>query len=285
MVIISFKRLLLLFCGLNISWILWVCERQSQGDLAQSPFDAAKKRYEADPSMDVSLSDNSLKLPNREDKNDLHSSYLMQYQPHHFVIRDGFTLPFSNLMLPIQLLIRQKWMADLRDYLYEINPNGSSPINIVSSDFKYKDVLLNWLVSATIKTQPPLRHVLVLSIDQPLHTLLIKHGIHSVYIDPQTLIRPNTLKLLKSSLRRAFKIVMMMRMVVMRLMNHWGYDVANYDIDAIILRNPTQLYYTKFNNSDLVGSKGRFPEEIKATLGLTMCAGVFMIKSTSNTGK
>ena len=174
-------------------------------------------------------------------------------------------------------------MADLRDYLYEINPNGSSPINIVSSDFKYKDVLLNWLVSATIKTQPPLRHILVLSLDQPLHTLLIKRGIHTLYMNPQALVRPEFIKYLKHSPSR--KGFMIERIVVMRLMNHWGYDVANYDADAIILRNTTQLYYTKFNNSDLVGSKGSYPGEIRDIFGLTMCAGAFMIKSTPNTGK
>ena len=70
----------------------------------------------------------------------------------------------------------------------------------------------------------------------------------------------------------------------MRLLNHWGYDAANYDSDAIILKNPEVLFYEEFSDSHLVASRGRFPDSANEKFGLTMCAGMFMIKSSPETG-
>ena len=109
---------LLLFIVLCMIWIFF----STQTWVAESKTPLEEEKYEPSLEVTVSRSDHDLNIG--ADKNDLRSSYLMQYQPHHFVIRDGFTLPFSDFMLPIQFLMRQKWMKDLRDYLYEINPNG-----------------------------------------------------------------------------------------------------------------------------------------------------------------
>ena len=226
----------------------------------------------------------ALRLLQDKTREDLHSSYLMQYQPGHFTIQDGFTLPMPQLTLPIHKLITQPWMEQLRSFLREIPPHTNFPISIASADFKYKDMLLNWLISATVEIQPPLTRVLVLSLDQQLHDLLIKHGLNSLHIDPSTLLYPKVLSHLRTGNHMAFRLVMLLRLTVMRLMNHWGYDTANYDIDAIMLNNPEHLYYSKFETSDLIGSQGRFPEQVRNVFGLTMCAGVFMLKSTMETG-
>ena len=79
-------------------------------------------------------------------------------------------------------------------------------------------------------------------------------------------------------------MVMVMRLTVMRLLNHWGYDAANYDTDALILKNPEQLFYDDLESSDLIGSRG-YSSVVKDVLGLALCAGVFMIKSTLGAGK
>ena len=216
---------------------------------------------------------------------DLRSPYLMKYQPHHFVIRDGFHLPMPRLTLPAYNLITRPWMEHLRSYLYKIQPNSAhSLINVVACDSKFKDVLLNWLIHAMVEIRPPLSHVLVLSLDQALHTALIERGFDSVCVDGQDFLTPETLHMLEGSGRRMFHVAMMSRLVVMRLLNHWGYDAANYDTDAIVLKNPQILYYDKLNSSALIGSRGRYPEAVKAIFGLTLCAGVFMVKSTPQTG-
>ena len=219
------------------------------------------------------------------DMNDLHSSYLMKFQPDHFVIRDGFSLPLPRITLPIHNLITKQWMADLRNYLYKIPPNSTgSPISIASSDSNYENVLINWLISATVNVHPPLSHILILSLDKPLHERLLNHGFDSVHVDAKDLFASNMLSKIQHSDRLAFYVVMVLRLTVMRLLNHWGYDAANYDTDAIILRNPELLYYSDFNSSDVIGSRGRFPESVKDVFGLTLCAGVFMVKSTHQTG-
>lgn len=219
---------------------------------------------------------------------DLHSSYMMKYQPYHFVIRDHFTLPMPKATPPIYDLIRQQWMEDLRNYLLEVPPKTNSSrslISIVTCDSKFKDVLLNWLISAMLDAQPPLSNILILALDRPLQRSLAEHGFSSVYVDYEQLLAPRMLSVLTGKSHNAFYIVMILRLTVMRLLNHWGYNAANYDADAIILRNPELLYYGELGGSDLIGSRGKFPEVAKSDLGLTMCAGVFMIKSSPGTGR
>lgn len=205
----------------------------------------------------------------------------MKYQPYHFVIQDHFTLPMPKATLPMYDLIRQQWMQDIRNYLLKIPPKTNSSkslISIVACDSKFKDVLLNWLISATLDTQPPLSNILILALDRPLQSTLVEHGFDSVYVDCKQLVASHMLS------KRAFYIVMILRLTVMRLLNHWGYDAANYDADALILRNPELLYYEEFSSSDLIGSRGKFPEEARNALGLSMCAGMFMVKTSPQTG-
>ena len=198
----------------------------------------------------------------------------MSRVPDQFVIEDDFTLPMEEYTLPIKKLIKKQWMVDLQDYLHKIPPG--SLISIASGDSSYENVLLNWLISATVNTYPPLSHILILSLDRPLHKTLVDHGFDSLYVGYKDLLASN---LHSENHKRplAFYKVMVTRLTVMRLMNHWGYDTANYDTDAIILKNPEHLYYRDFKSSDLIGSKAAVPN-------LSMCAGVFMTKSTPRIG-
>lgn len=223
--------------------------------------------------------------PVSHERKNVPSSHLIRCQPDHFVIKEGFTLPVPQATWPIHNLLCEDWMIALRKFLGKISPNGSTPISLVSSDSKYEDMLLNWLISATLKTTTtPLSHILVLSLDSSLHRTLERHSFNSIYVDSAILLRPNLLSILQAKQNLAFNMVMILRITVIRLLNHWGYDVASYDIDALVIRNPEELYYGEFSSSDLIGSKGRFPEQVKDVLGITLCAGVFMIKSTPNTG-
>ena len=70
----------------------------------------------------------------------------------------------------------------------------------------------------------------------------------------------------------------------MRLVNHWGFDIANYDTDAIILKNPEPLYYEQYRDSDFIGSYGHFPLDIRQEWGIAVCTGVVMIRSSIYTG-
>lgn len=203
-------------------------------------------------------------------------------QPHQFIIRDGFTLPFPKQTLSIRDLIRQRWMEDLQSYLHTVSPN--SLVSIVAADSTLKDMLINWLVSAVVRSNHRLSQTLVLSLDQPLYQTLTEHGINTVYMDPKELLGHDISSNSNAKRGKMFKMAMISKVTVMRLMNHWGYDVASYDIDAIILKNPEQLYYLEFKSSDMIGSRGTYPSKVRKLFGVTLCAGAFMIKSTPKTG-
>jgi len=158
----------------------------------------------------------------------------------------------------------------------------SGPITLVSSDYKYREVLLNWLISALVRVDRPLSNILVLSLDSSLHTLLQDRGFACIHIPPESLLNP----VLSASLTRhiAFTQVHVLRLTVMRFLNHWGFDVANYDTDAIIMKNPELLYYKRHQRSDFIGSYGHFPQQLQREWGIAVCIGVVMIKSSVRTG-
>ena len=144
----------------------------------------------------------------------------------------------------------------------------------------YDDVILvNWLYGALVGLKTPLTSVLVLSIDQLLCDI----------VDSQASTRP------VSCIIAPFETVMdfdhksewlsrlMVRLLVLRLINHWGYDVATYDSDAVILKNPQDLY-DQHLDTDLIASADVWPVNIAEDWGFTLCAGVLFLKAASSMG-
>lgn len=162
-------------------------------------------------------------------------------------------------------------MKALRRHLASLS--GRKIINFVSSNSLYQDVLLNWLISAVLRSGLELESVLVISLDMPLYTRLQMRGIPSVYIPLFKLIRKDT------NFTKSFDRVMMLRLAVMRIISHWGFDVHNYDTDAVLLRNPQPLY-DRLSRSDIIGSVGRIPEHLMMKWGITICIGVVIIRSS-----
>ena len=186
------------------------------------------------------------------------------------------TLPFPYATLPANELLQQQWVRDLQQTLLKL-PQKSSPITLITCNNIFRDMLLNWLFAAKVRVSPPVANVVVLSIDQSLQQLLIKKEIPSVYINPDSFLT-NHLHLRRSA------IIFVIRLTVVRLLNYMGYDTASFDADAIILKNPEALYQ-ECHDSDVVASFGNFPIEIKVKWGVTICGGMFMIRSTRNSGK
>ena len=195
-----------------------------------------------------------------------------------------FNLPVPFATLPLGQLLQVQWMQELRHYLNAITPD-SGPVTIVSSDYSYREILLNWLISALVRVDRPLSNVLVLSLDSSLHTLLQGKGFACIHVPPEQLLRSIVINRLALTGHVAFTQVHILRLTVMRLINHWGFDVANYDTDAIILKNPEPLYYKQYQDSDFIGSYGHSPMDIKQEWGIAICIGAVMIRSSNNTGK
>lgn len=165
-------------------------------------------------------------------------------------------------------------MKNLRSHLSKLS--GHRIINLVTSNIQYQDVLLNWLISAVVRSGLELDSVLVLVMEGALHTHLRNRGIPSVHIPLFALIHSDT------NFTKEFDKVMMVRLAVMRLINHWGFDVHNYDTDAVLLRNPQPLY-DNLIKSDIIGSVGRIPDDLMGKWGITICIGVVIIRGNPRT--
>jgi len=168
-----------------------------------------------------------------------------------------------------------EWIKDLKSFLTSVDVR--CPIAIVTSDSHYEDALLNWLIMSTVTLEDPIKNTLILSLDSNLHQLLQNRSIKSLHILPSPLakVEPNRFRPLKQ--------VEVVRLTVMRLLNYWGFDVANYDSDAIIMKNP-QPIYDHYSDQDVIGSAGYFPPEIHRKWGVTLCMGAVMIRATKQTG-
>ena len=198
---------------------------------------------------------------------------------NRFLLDPSLSLPTPRATLSLSLLSHCQWLADLRHHLTTLPPS-SHHLSLVSSDSKYLEVLLNWLISALVSSAKPLTNVLVLSLDHALCQLLGQREIPCVHIPPSCLLRHG----LSLTHHVPFTEVHIMRLLVMRLLNNWGYDVANYDSDAVVLRNP-EVRYGELGDMDLIGSVGHFPHELDHRWGTAVCIGVVLIRASPQTGQ
>ena len=199
-----------------------------------------------------------------------------------FSISESLTLPVPSATLPPKELLQQRWVSELQQILLKM-PQALSPVSVISADYKFREVLINWLIAAMTQAHPPLimTHVIVFSLDQPLCELLKIRSINCIFVAPKDFLTQKAIGHLTKHV--AFSEVMVLRLTAMRLMNHWGYDTANYDTDAIVLKSPESLYLRHLD-SHLIGSYGHFPGELSRVWGTTVCCGHFMIKSSPQTG-
>ena len=193
-----------------------------------------------------------------------------------FPFRSDFCFPQPKVMRSLEYISRATWVTDLRYYLSAYN--YSREISLVTSNSKYTDVLLNWLIAATVKSRIPMESILVISLDATIHRLMLAKQFHSILVPPWTLIEKGV------NFSQPFEEVMMTRLAVMRIVNHFGYDFVMYDSDAVILKDPQPLY-DALPHEDIIGSVGKIPYDLAAAWGITICIGVVLVRSSPKTGK
>ena len=221
----------------------------------------------------------TIKPSYKDQTNDTKSEQIHKNLTDRFSLPLNLSLPTPQATLPLPLLLRCQWVGQLRTHLASLPP--SLPfISLVSSDIKYLEVLLNWLISALVKGDSPLTNILVLSLDHSLCQLLDEREIPCLHVPSSCLLRSN----LSLSHHVAFTQVHITRLLVMRLLNYWEYDVANYDSDAVILRNP-EGRYGNLRERHFIGSVGHFPHELDRRWGRAVCIGVVMIRAGSQSGE
>ncbi len=191
-----------------------------------------------------------------------------------FPILPTFTFPQPETVQPVAVVAKATWIHDLRVHLHTFQ---HKQINMVTSNIVYTDVLLNWLIAATVRSKIPLSSILVFSLNSNLHEFLRSKHMPSVFLPPNRLLNPNF------NFTREFDKVMMIRLSMMRLLNHFGFDIANYDTDAIILQDP-QALYEHLSGDDIIGSVGWIPKPLYDNWGVTICIGVVLLRSSRKTG-
>lgn len=231
--------------------------------------------------------------PSFHSKNDIHSRSATRFEsrfpershissrarnttrPKQFTIKAPFFMPQPAFSRPVKVLLRSKWHQDLKDYLRTVDGNE---LSMVTSSVEHTDVLLNWLIAAYVKIKDPIKNVMVLSMDDKLHSILVNRGLPSVYVHKDMVINPRV------SVPRVFNQVHVTRMAVWRLMNHYGFDVINYDCDAIPLRNP-QPVFDKYKTTDLIGTFGKGPNILYEKWGVALNTGLMVLRATPAMGE
>jgi hypothetical protein len=193
-----------------------------------------------------------------------------------FPFRSDFSFPQPKVMRSLEYISRSPWVTDLRYYLSTYN--SSREISLVTSNSKYADVLLNWLIAATVKSGIPTKSILVISLDATIHRLMLAKQFCSILVPPWTVIAKGV------SFSQPFEEVMMTRLAVMRIINHFGHNFVMYDSDAVILMDPQPLY-DALPYEDIIGSVGKIPYDLAAAWGITICIGVVLVRSSPKTGK
>ena len=209
------------------------------------------------------------------------SRMILPKQKRFLLFPDHDTLPHHEYLKSSEELKNTTWVADLHHYLMTLNRNVTPHVNLVFADYKHRMLVVNWVVAATLKVKPPLHNVLVLSLDQLLCDYLANAAYMTYPLNMTCIAAPLT-TILSSKGRESWKTSMMIRSIILRLINYWGYDVATYDSDAVVLKNPQTLFdnYTH----DILSSASTYPESAAKVWGFTLCAGAILYRATSATG-
>ena len=199
---------------------------------------------------------------------------ISQGDQKQFSINPPFTFPQPAFSKSSEDILGSPWVMELQNYLKFAK---GKKISLITSTMEHIDLLVNWLVAAYLKVEPPLENVLVVSLDYKLHSIFYRRNISSLYVDSNMVTKSQSLQ------NHSFTKVLIMRLAVFRLLNHYGYDVSNYDSDAVPLRNLSPLF-DKYQNVDIFGGIGKYPDDLYTKWGATFNAGVMHIRSNANTG-
>lgn len=184
-------------------------------------------------------------------------------------------LPYSHVTRSVDEILASSWIARLHNLLRKTHQ--AMQVSVILSNVDYLENLLNWLIAAQVRVKPPVKNVIVICLDLETFSLLNERDIPSIYINPDAVIRPG------AKMKSRLSHIWIIRCVLYRLINYFGFDVASYDSDAIILKNPQPLF-EQHGDSDVIGSAGRYPFELGRQWGFTLCMGVVLFRNTPRTG-
>ena len=186
-------------------------------------------------------------------------------------------MPFAAHLKCREDLQKAQWVAKLYNFLQTLNKSVSSHVNVVFGDYNHRRLVLNWITSALTILQPPLHNVMILSLDHLLCNFLMSRSL------PLTCIAVPVDSILTINASDKWILGLMARFPVLRLINYWGYDVAAYDSDAVLLHNPQTLYAERPSTNVFSGA-GTYPINVSKQWGFTLCAGTVMLRVSPAVG-
>ena len=181
----------------------------------------------------------------------------------------------KNIFLSIDHLKQSQWMQQLLLYLENLNSNQ---VILVTANRLFDDILFNWLAVAHLKAQISLSSILILSLDEIICQTLLNYDIKTVCVDKHKVLRSSAV------LHTSLSHVWIIRCMIVRLLNNWGYNVLMFDLDAVLMKDPRPLF-EKYKESDIIGSQGRYPFQLSRAWGVTLCMGAVLFRNTLSTGK
>ena len=195
-------------------------------------------------------------------------------QSVNFTIREDFTFPHPKDFQEVEKVLQSDWVQQLKSFLTSIYPSWTVTITVATESFIPN--LLNWLISASLVADPPLENVITVAFDEPAYQILADKNLPVILVPFKSVLKGN---------KKGVSKVWMARFAVIRLLNHWGYDVQQFDNDAIILRNPKPLY-DKYPDTEIVSARAKLPFELgSGPWGFTVGMGAVLLRSTGRMGK
>lgn len=145
---------------------------------------------------------------------------------------------------------------------------------VITSD-KYLAVLLNWLLFFH-ELCPDQSSLYFMCTDKQAEPSMRKVGLECHYAHTLNLNGP-----VPSTANNNNKLWLVRARLAKTLLDQ-GFDVLMSDADALWLQNPFDEL-ERFSSSDIIASRGRFPEDASRIYGATLCMGFIYIKSTRRT--
>ena len=189
------------------------------------------------------------------------------------------TMPFFSHLKKRELLVKTEWISELYTFLQTLDKSVSPHVNLVFGDYNHRHLVMNWITAALKILQPPLHSVMVLSLHHSLCDYLKARTLPLTCIT----VTPDSLYTFPKSDEVHYGRGLMVRFPVFRLINYWGYDVAAYDCDAVLLRNP-QVLYNEWQQVDVFSSSGMFPFDVSRSWGFTLCGGTLLFRASPAAG-
>ena len=201
----------------------------------------------------------------------------------NFTIKPSFRLPvYKNYTLDVGKVLQSDWVSQLQLFVNSLQ-SSRTLVNMLTAPYLQRLLVLNWLISAQLKLKDsePLQNILVVTTDHLLNQFLESRSIPSIYVPAHTILKMKSMPV-NLRLNKLFAL-QMAGLTVMRLLCHWGIDVAHYNPGALVLKNPHRVY-NRHPEADILGGYDDFPSHFFEMWGATLSSGSWMVRSTSATG-